>query len=324
MSPLHGSREGYDDHWSVLAPAVSADGVHVWPFDPTFPIEVRYLTSGIRRNVRPNRHDYFEVVYMCAGKGSLRVQDRVLEMRAGDLFVMGSTLYHSLEYHEGPQFTVAALFFLPDLIRADGPDSAEYLTPYLVQDSLFPHVVYHQNKVVAEVFELIQKIHAELPATSALAKLSIKTYLKMMLILLVNQYSSFEGVVETFQRQEAVLDRLQILFDYVEKNYGRSIHVSDAAGVSGVSESHFMNFFRKATGQSFMAYLNHYRIERAQLLLLTTEKSILEISIETGFCDQSYFGTVFSRLVGVTPASYRRRFRSDVLAGQNRLRLRHG
>ena len=110
MSPLHGSRESYEDHWSVLA-AVSADGVHVWPFDPTFPIDVRYLTSGIRRNVRPNRHDYFEVVYMCAGKGSLRVQDRVLEMRAGDLFVMGSTLYHSLEYHEGPQFTVAALFF---------------------------------------------------------------------------------------------------------------------------------------------------------------------------------------------------------------------
>ena len=66
-----------------------------------------------------------------------------------------------------------------------------------------------------------------------------------------------------------------------------------------------------ATGQSFMAYLNHCRIERAQALLAMTDKSVSDISQEMGFCDQSYFGTVFRKLVGMTPAAYRAKSRAD-------------
>ena len=79
-----------------------------------------------------------------------------------------------------------------------------------------------------------------------------------------------------------------------------------------MSASHFMSFFKRATGQSFMAYLNHCRIERAQALLAMTDKSVSDISQEMGFCDQSYFGTVFRKLVGMTPAAYRANSRTDI------------
>ena len=65
--------------------------------------------------------------------------------------------------------------------------------------------------------------------------------------------------------------------------------MQEAARICGMSESHFMSFFKRATGQSFMAYLNHCRIERAQALLVLSEKSVSDISQEMGFCDQSYF-----------------------------------
>jgi AraC-like DNA-binding protein len=42
-----------------------------------------------------------------------------------------------------------------------------------------------------------------------------------------------------------------------------------------------------------------------------TDKSASDISQEMGFCDQSYFGTVFRKLVGMTPAAYRAKFRKD-------------
>ncbi len=61
---------------------------------------------------------------------------------------------------------------------------------------------------------------------------------------------------------------------------------------------------------SFIKYLNHYRVERSQALLANTDESMASISQEMGFCDQSYFGAVFHRLVGMTPAAYRRRFRN--------------
>jgi hypothetical protein len=51
-------------------------------------------------------------------------------------------------------------------------------------------------------------------------------------------------------------------------------------------------------------------VERSQVLLVNTDESMASISQEMGFCDQSYFGTVFRRLVGMTPAAYRRRFRT--------------
>jgi AraC-like DNA-binding protein len=83
-----------------------------------------------------------------------------------------------------------------------------------------------------------------------------------------------------------------------------------------MSESHFMSLFKRVTGLSFVTYFNHFRIERAQALLAKTEESMASISQQVGFCDQSYFGTVFRRIVGMTPATYRRRARTNTLTDQ--------
>jgi AraC family transcriptional activator of pobA len=309
-------RKSCEDEFRLVEPQINAEGVHVWPFNESFPIDVRFLTSDGRHSVRMNRHDYFEILYLCAGTAHFRIQDRLLPLHEGDLAVVGSTVYHRLECHADSPPTMAALFFEPDMIRSDGgPENTEYLTPFLLQDAQFPHIVAAKSGVPRQVFDMMQRIRAELPATCTRSRLAVKTYLKMILMLLVNQYASYAGTVEIFQRQQRALDRLRPLFDHVSKYFGESIQVRDAARTCGMSESHFMSFFKRATGQSFMAYLNHCRVERAEALLVTTDKPMSEISQETGFCDQSYFGTVFRRLVGLTPAAYRRRFRtSDEIA----------
>ncbi len=306
-----------EDQFRVVEPQINAEGIHIWPFDRTFPVDVRFLTSGLGQYVRKNRHDYFELAYLCAGAASLEIQDRSMPLHEGDLAIIGSTLYHRFESRSTAPVTLAVLFFEPDLIRADGgPDNAEYLTPFLLQDSRFPHVVSARTGIPDQIFGLMQRIHTELPASTSRARLAVKTYLKMILILLVNQYSSYAGTVETFQRQQRALERLRPLFEHLEKNFGHPIQVQEAARICGMSESHFMSFFRRATGQSFMAYLNHCRIERAQALLAMTDKSVSDVSQEMGFCDQSYFGTVFRKLVGMTPAAYRAKCRAGGSARQ--------
>jgi AraC-like DNA-binding protein len=85
------------------------------------------------------------------------------------------------------------------------------------------------------------------------------------------------------------------------------VQVEDAARLCKMSGSRFMSFFKATTGQSFHAYLNRFRVAKAQLLLTTTDKPLDSISQETGFCDQSYFGMVFRKLVGISPRVYRRR-----------------
>ena len=90
----------------------------------------------------------------------------------------------------------------------------------------------------------------------------------------------------------------------------------EAARICGMSESHFMSLFKRVTGLSFVTYFNHFRIERAQALLARTDESMASISQQVGFCDQSYFGTVFRRIVGMTPATYRRRVHNNTLTDQ--------
>jgi two-component system response regulator YesN len=74
-----------------------------------------------------------------------------------------------------------------------------------------------------------------------------------------------------------------------------------------MSESRFMRFFKHATGQSFVSYLNGVRIAKAQALLASTDQSVAQVSHEVGFCDQSYFGLVFRTHAKMSPLEYRHR-----------------
>jgi AraC-like DNA-binding protein/mannose-6-phosphate isomerase-like protein (cupin superfamily) len=308
------------DHFTLVEPQINAEGVHLWPFNASCPADVTYLTIGDRNPVRMNRHRYFEVLYLCSGEATCHIQDRLLSFQEGDLAVIGSTLYHRIECHSDAPVTIAALFFEPDLICCNGgSDSAEYLTPFLLQDSTFPHIVSSDTGIPRQVLDMMLRIRAELPAGSPRARLAVKTYLKMLLLQLVNQYASYAGTVETFQRQQQALERLRPLFHHLGENCGSTIQVRDASRICGMSESHFMSFFKRATGLSFIAYINHYRVERAQLLLAKTEDSMVSVSQQVGFCDQSYFGTVFRRIVGMTPADYRRRTRMSGFGEQSEL-----
>ena len=307
----------YKDTFSLVEPQINAEGVHIWPFNAACPVDVLFMNTHDRQRVRMNRHRYFEILFLCSGSGVCNIQERFLPFKEGDLAVIGSTLYHRIECQSKAPLTIAALFFEPEFICCDGSnDGAEYLTPFLLQDAGFPHIVPGKSGVPRQILDLMMRIQAESPATTPRTRLAVKTYLKMILMLLVNQYAAYTGTIETFRRQERALERLQPLFRFLGENCGNTIHVRQAARICGMSESHFMSFFKHVTGISFVAYFNHFRIERAQALLANTDESMVGISQQVGFCDQSYFGTVFRKIVGMTPAAYRRRVREGNYAGQ--------
>lgn len=312
LGPVQLSKIQCKDHFALVEPQINAEGIHTWNFDESCPVDVQFMTEDGRHNVRMNRHGYFEVLYLCSGSALCRIQDRILPFNEGDLAVIGSTLYHRIECRSSTPVTIAALFFEPDLIRCDGGiDSSEYLMPFLRHDSDFPHIVPSDTGVPRQVLDMMLRIRSELPASSTRARLALRTYLKMLLMFLVNQYVPYAGRVEIFQRQQRALDRLRPLFRHLGEHSGSPTKVKEAARICGMSESHFMSFFKKVTGLSFMNYLNNFRVERAQALLTTTDESLARISQEVGFCDQSYFGTVFRKVVGMTPTNYRNRMASN-------------
>ncbi len=307
MQPL--SRIHWEDAYSIIAPQITAEMAHIWPFFADFPIDVRFLRFGPKRDIRLNWHEYFEILYLQSGEVAYEVQGRHLPLKQGDLFIVGGTQLHRMSAYRKWPVKGVVLYFLPDLIRGahQTGEDLEYLMPFLVQSDGFPHVVSADTGIPGQILQLMRRIAAELPAQSHRGRLTVKTYLKMILVLLVNHYAAFRGSEEAYLRKQRDLDRLAPLFEFIESHFSQPIAVEQAAMQVGMSKSNFMRFFKQVTGEPFVAYLNRFRIAKAEALLSAGDKSIAQVSQEVGFCDQSYFGMVFRSVMGVPPREYRSR-----------------
>jgi hypothetical protein len=172
-------------------PGINAEGVRVYPFDRSFPIDVSFHNVSGPRLVRLNRHEFLEIMYIYSGRTKIQVRDRILPTNAGDLVVVGPNLYHRILYKPNDDVRLVSMNFQPEIARS-GKESGEeqyYLSPFLCQGSNFPHVITKSEKLPGEVFDHIVKIHRELPAATLLNRMAIRTYLKMILFLLFKYYA---------------------------------------------------------------------------------------------------------------------------------------
>jgi AraC-like DNA-binding protein len=295
--------------YSFTEPGINAEGIRVYPFDRSFPIDVSFQRALGPRFVRLNRHEFFEIIYMYSGRADIQIRDRILAAKAGDLVVIGPNLFHRVLHKPTAEVKLVSMNFHPEIARSGNAAGEEeyYLSPFLCQTSEFPHVISGASKLSRDVFDLMLKIYEELPARTLLNRMATRTYLKLILFLLFKHYANGLGSLEMLVGEQRNLQRLQPAFDLLEERFAHSIKVQDAARACAMSSSHFMKFFRNTVGQTFGTYLTAFRIAKAQHMLMNRETPIAEISQRVGFCTQSYFGEVFRAMVGTTPRAYRQR-----------------
>ncbi|MGH9429038.1 MAG: hypothetical protein ACRD2L_22370, partial [Terriglobia bacterium] len=58
----------WKDAYQFVNPRINAAGDHVWPFDPAFPLEVQFWSYDGPSEIRMNRHDYFELIFLESGE----------------------------------------------------------------------------------------------------------------------------------------------------------------------------------------------------------------------------------------------------------------
>jgi len=98
------------------------------------------------------------------------------------------------------------------------------------------------------------------------------------------------------------------IFDYIQQNLSQKLTIPDLAAYSNLSPDHFSRRFRQHTGYSPSDYIQLKRIERAQLLLTTTDNSLSQISFMVGITNYSHFIRIFQKFTATTPAKYRKEF----------------
>ncbi len=86
---------------------------------------------------------------------------------------------------------------------------------------------------------------------------------------------------------------------------------SELASKVGLSVSQFNRQFKKRFHTTPRSYLTNVRINAACQLLISTDQPISEIALHTGFYDPSHFTNQFTRLRGMPPSQYRRKYSAD-------------
>lgn len=117
----------------------------------------------------------------------------------------------------------------------------------------------------------------------------------------------FASLTRTRQVDDAVIAKCQ---EWIAQHYDRGAPVAAMAALSGLAERSFKRRFAKATGIAPLEYVHTLRLEEAKHSLEISDAPVEQIANDVGYEDASFFGRLFRRKVGLTPAQYRKRFRS--------------
>lgn len=115
----------------------------------------------------------------------------------------------------------------------------------------------------------------------------------------------FKKVCESKQT-EGISSIVKNCCDYIGVHINEKLSIGDLAERAGYSEYYFSRKFKQEMGCTITEYIMREKIERAKVLLSTTNMSILDISIELSFNSRSYFSDSFQKIAGIAPGEYRK------------------
>ncbi|MDT7838248.1 AraC family transcriptional regulator [Aquabacterium sp. OR-4] len=105
---------------------------------------------------------------------------------------------------------------------------------------------------------------------------------------------------------DASIAQIHAVVSRITDNIAEPITLAGVAAELGMSESRFSRFFRRATGNTFVDFVNRVRIHRACQLLMESDRLITHICYEVGFNNVANFNRRFLEVKGMTPSDFRK------------------
>lgn len=135
-------------------------------------------------------------------------------------------------------------------------------------------------------------------------KLSFASSVESRGIILQLLARFFEKATE---KQADMDDRITKVIRYIQQNIHEEISIQKLAEIACVSTDYFIRLFKTETNTTPLQFVNNMKIEKAQLLLLTSKSPISHLAASLAFYDTSYFNRLFKKATGITPMEYRRK-----------------
>jgi len=155
---------------------------------------------------------------------------------------------------------------------------------------------------------LIQALRAETRSGVPTGRLFGQSIATALAVYLAQRYSSSPP---RFRRHRGGMPRTRLnrVLEYIAAKLHEDLSLAALAEIAGMNLYYFSRLFKQSTGLSPHRYVLEQRISRAQQFLRSSDMTIFEASVRTGFADQGHFTKVFRRFVGVSPTEYRAKSR---------------
>ena len=110
-------------------------------------------------------------------------------------------------------------------------------------------------------------------------------------------------------KQEIADKRIKKTLRYIRENIGKNIHIDDLAGICGLNRDHFTRLFKKEMQCTPMQYIIRKKIEKAQLILVTSDNLVKDIAYTISFEDVTHFYHTFKKVTGMSPSTYKNQYK---------------
>lgn len=246
-------------------------------------------------------HPEVELVLVQTGRAEFLIGSGRYTLEAGSGVFINSQVLHRFEAAEST--VIPNIVFSPTLLSPEGSlVYQKYIHPVLVSPA--------ECLVLPPGHPALALFSALFAAQEAEGARELKTVeLLLRLWDLLYQYTGAATASCVPQASPRAQARLQIMMQYIHKNYASPISLDDIAKTVSLSKSSVRNLFCHTIHTSPINYLVQYRLKQAAKLLSATESSVSSIAQDTGFENIGYFCRKFKEAFCLTPSEYRKRRR---------------
>ena len=268
-----------------------------------FPIQ-RYRTTlhATYQDVPTHWHEEAELTLIVRGASTYTVQLESDQVKEGDIVFVPPQVLHAVTTGGG-EMDSDTFVFHPNLLGAATADvcTLRYLAPLCAQKLTPPTVIRRDHPAYDQLLRLIRDMNRTWETREIGWELMIKAQLLTALAILM-PYCTKDSAELALRTEHA--EKIKTALEFMDKNYGEEIAIADVAAACYFSQYHFMRFFKKYMGMSCGEYLKNLRLEKAAQSFARGNSVILDVAMDSGFRNLSYFYREFQKKYGYTPKQF--------------------
>ena len=247
-----------------------------------------------------HKQDTWELTYVTCGKGKRIMGDTITDFAEGDLAFIPPHIPHSWKFDDNYTDADGLIGHYTITFRTEFIDRCTSAFPELTErlDQLksIATVISFDTNTTAVIADMLHKMAHE-------ERTELLPYV-FRLLLLISKSERDAVVVGRTPEADRTSERINKIKEFSQQNFARTVTIDMIAEHVGMNRSSFCTFFKKATGQTYITYLNKLRVDRACSLLRQGNFNVTEVCYMVGFNDVPYFNRCFKNNRGMSPKEY--------------------